>query len=626
MNIHRVWLQNFMSWKRVDVDLSGHGLVLIEGLNGSGKSSLFVDAPAWALFGHTVREKLFGSTSREFPVDGVINARTDRGCAVGLVFELDGRVYEVIRSRKHFEYGTAVRLSCDGRDISGEGIKETEVKIAELIKASYATFTNSIIFGQGAVKRFSQSTDAERRRILEDFLPELDLFTQAHLHVKNDCAKAKEVQDKVAWETDRVSRELDGAVSDLTTAQGRLDGFVEEHASSLEESGRTLVESKARSTSIEKEIRKCKVTIGQKEEVRDLLFKGMLSQEEYSRLTEELNQHQAGVTELLTHARMSDELVGKIRGRLDKFTSGDECPECFREFDGTSVEAYKVALAEGEEAESGTLKELDRQIKSGQNKVKGLLTRVEDNEKNKDKHFSAVKELRPLDVRMGELKDELSGLERRILEAESDEQMYEERRQTIKETVVEAKLRGEGLSKKLASVEEKVERVGRRKAHLEYWLTGFSNKGVKEFCFRECLDYVNARIERFAQVLTDGQISIWLSADASERIGVNVTIEDGAGSYLLASAGQERRVDLCIALAFQSLVETTFRTNLSVFDEFDGSLDELGVARFVEFLEEEAQKKGTVFVTTHNPDLKVMIPTCWTVLLDSNGYSSITKD
>ena len=99
----------------------------------------------------------------------------------------------------------------------------------------------------------------------------------------------------------------------------------------------------------------------------------------------------------------------------------------------------------------------------------------------------------------------------------------------------------------------------------------------------------------------------------SGRGGVKDKVKEGAGSYVMSAGGQSKRVDLCVALAFQSLVEMTFKTNISIFDEFDASLDEEGVNRFVEFLEEEAEKKGSVFVISHNIGLQSLFSKVWMV-------------
>ena len=141
-------------------------------------------------------------------------------------------------------------------------------------------------------------------------------------------------------------------------------------------------------------------------------------------------------------------------------------------------------------------------------------------------------------------------------------------------------------------------------ALMDFWLDGFSNYGIKDFCFGRLVGFLNTRLMYYCQKLTHGDVEVLFEKDSKDKIRVNVNCRDGAAKYITSSGGQERRADLCIALAFQSVVESGAQpVNIAVIDEFDAGLDEEGLNMFIDYLNGEARRKGSVFLITHNPAL-----------------------
>ena len=101
MVLNRLSIQNFLSIKSIDLELSNQGLVLIKGKNldndaidnnGSGKSSI-VESLVYALYGRTIRG-LKG--------DDVVNNVTKKNTKVFLdLVDDQGDEYRIARYRKH---------------------------------------------------------------------------------------------------------------------------------------------------------------------------------------------------------------------------------------------------------------------------------------------------------------------------------------------------------------------------------------------------------------------------------------------------------------------------------------------------------------------------------------------
>ena len=72
------------------LDLSNNGLWSVVGVNGVGKTSIF-ESIIWCLYGKTKQDS----------VDDVVNRFTQKDCKVSVSFELDNKIYKVIRYRKH---------------------------------------------------------------------------------------------------------------------------------------------------------------------------------------------------------------------------------------------------------------------------------------------------------------------------------------------------------------------------------------------------------------------------------------------------------------------------------------------------------------------------------------------
>ena len=155
-------LCGFLSYREpAELDFSEFDLACITGVNGAGKSSL-LDAITWVLFGQARRRD-----------DALINSQADMAEVI-FDFFYEKNLYRVQRSKPR-DKTTLLEfyVQDDGgswRALTGHSVRDTESRIARLLRLDYETFTNASFFLQDKADQFAQQRPADRKRILSSIL------------------------------------------------------------------------------------------------------------------------------------------------------------------------------------------------------------------------------------------------------------------------------------------------------------------------------------------------------------------------------------------------------------------------------------------------------------------------
>ena len=163
----RLTLHNFMCYRNgmPPLDLTPIRLACLTGENGAGKSAL-LDAITWAVWGKgRVASDLdlmsLGETEMrvefEFRLGDqdyrITRRRTRRGAATGW---LDLHVHDP---------DTGV-----WRSLTGDGVRDTQRAIIDLLRMEYDTFINSAFLVQGRADEFTTKPPARRKEVLGEIL------------------------------------------------------------------------------------------------------------------------------------------------------------------------------------------------------------------------------------------------------------------------------------------------------------------------------------------------------------------------------------------------------------------------------------------------------------------------
>ncbi|WP_277408663.1 SMC family ATPase [Lacrimispora xylanisolvens] len=168
---------SYKDLETVDFQIAGHGIFLITGDTGSGKTTIF-DALSYALFGETSGQRREPSMMRSQYADD------DRETFVTFRFLEQGETYEITRSpsylrsskrkNKDGEYtkisvpAKASLILPTGLEFAGN-IRDINQKIEEIIGVDLSQFSQIAMIAQGDYLKLLLATSKERRNLFQNF-------------------------------------------------------------------------------------------------------------------------------------------------------------------------------------------------------------------------------------------------------------------------------------------------------------------------------------------------------------------------------------------------------------------------------------------------------------------------
>lgn len=187
MNPITLKAENFLSYSKVDLDLSSVSLAAIVGENGAGKSSL-LDMLTWGLYGN----------GRYPLIDDYIRQGAQQA-TLETVFELGGETYRVVRTRSNKGRGKttlefAKKEGAGWKPLSGTIVSETQQRIIDTIRLDYNTFVSTCFILQKQSDKLTSATPGERKQVFAKALG-LDYYDKLLEMAK---AKAKERKERLA--------------------------------------------------------------------------------------------------------------------------------------------------------------------------------------------------------------------------------------------------------------------------------------------------------------------------------------------------------------------------------------------------------------------------------------------
>ena len=161
MILKSIQLKNFLSHSDTKLELKADQKLLIDGISGSGKSSL-VEAVVWCLYGK-------GRADNRSLIK-----RGETGGSVVLVIENDEVSYKIERKitqeGKH-ELKLLRKKVKTYAPVKVNGIKETQEFIEnDILGCSYLLFINSVVYPQDSAENFVKQTAGKRKDLLLEII------------------------------------------------------------------------------------------------------------------------------------------------------------------------------------------------------------------------------------------------------------------------------------------------------------------------------------------------------------------------------------------------------------------------------------------------------------------------
>lgn len=596
MNIDEIYIENFMSFPEARLDLTKYsGIVLIEGFNGSGKSTI-LDAVTWCLFGKLTRD------TRSARADDVINRFSDGKAVVSLRLTLsDGRNIVVTRTRG--SNGPSLRVTGINAEGTSRGIQES---LERVIGFNYRTFVSSVVFG-GSVSAFCSLTDAERKKILEEML-ELDYFSSAQSIIADDLRSIQAEFDQAESELEgyrQVSADRNRALEDLRKSRDEYASKHEDRLIELDDDLTACAESLCDALSVWEAKRR---------EYASLKSKYLSDKEVYvqsvTKVQSEIDELEPQLQELRSSKAVLSSRIAELESEIQDIISDKHpeiCPTCGREWPIDNKSALEKAV--------NSKTEKKREAQAAKAKIDKTLLVVS------EKMDSAEDSMRT--IRLAEPKDPGTAWE--YTRYERNNVSYEHERisthaRILRRTLAESKnpydknIRAtEKLLTETQADIDRTKKVYKKKkmqiAHLEYWQEAFGRKGIPSYLIDSSIPIINENLAEITDVLTDGELSVYFDPEAvrgsSSVLGVDVEFAEGGGVYDMVSKGEHSRVDLAVLLAVSEILSTRSGEGCGQvwLDEVFDGLDEEGIESVARLLRTHFSDK-TVFIISHDPLLK----------------------
>ena len=159
---------------------------------------------------------------------------------------------------------------------------------------------------------------------------------------------------------------------------------------------------------------------------------------------------------------------------------------------------------------------------------------------------------------------------------------------------------------------------------MRFWEKALSEQGVIRFVIRNILDYFNAKCNEYLSLLTNGNFSIQFNEELNEKI-----LSNGKHIHHCSlSGGERRRINIAVMLSLQSLLQFTGKetSNVLFFDEITENMDAEGTQGLYILLA-ELKKKNTIFLITHNDQLRSLLENCSRLVVTKrNGITTLEQD
>lgn len=595
--ITKLKIRNLYRIQKAELDLSEPGFYYVLGINkdggsksnGAGKSSIF-NAIEWCLYGTTSRS---GASAG----DSVIRPGSKNGTMVELEFSNNSSVVTIVRKRK---WGSNKESSLviyrDGEedriDLSGKGVKDTTERIIDIIGVDYDTFRRTYILPQQGIPPFGSLTDKALKTFFVERFLELDWIDECFSVASS---KLKLIEN----ESSALQKDMEGQKVHLEKIEQYLSDAIKYDKDWREENREIIKLLKQEIKDLEKTKKKeekgAKANKEKLDEVRDCIsevYNDTL--EANKRLAQLIRKEQKLISESMSKESLVKDLerqVDKIQERIKNQNDmvGSQCDKCGNKIKKNNVEFLNKSnlksLKDSEEAlkrakinlgTPGQLNDVRRAVKEVEAEIEDLNKESERlyNEKAKYSDSETKQEL----IKVISLN--IENTKKRLKKAEDSESPYSSQ-------ILDYKGESAAIKKSIKEAEVRIGQLQKEVAQYKFWKLGFSPQGLQSFILDSVTPKLNERIKKYLDVLSSGvlyaqfdTVTKLKSGEYREKFRLEAGSTTGALDYQSLSGGEQRRVDLAVALAIRDFKKEMSGKSIEllVLDEPFNSLDQQGIS------------------------------------------------
>lgn len=611
-------LSNFMSFEYAKIVLDNNGFVKVLGenknkidnskSNGSGKSAIW-EALNWCFTGETLR----GSKN-------VVRNGYEDGCFVTVNCTCDTFSYEITRSKNHKKLKTNLFIKKDGEDISGKGIRDTEIILKNVLPELTSELINSIIIlGQGLPMRFTNNTPSGRKEVLEKLSKSDFMIEDIKERVSNRKTElTSKLQDFKLKEV-ALSTEFDICDSQCGNKLRELDSYKSTDISYLtDEKNKLEMSEKNINDDISTIIGKYDKPID--DIIKNLNDKKLYENTFYHNKLSELNKKYEPLFENLKIKLSENETLKRVKSEeVIKLKSiSDVCPTCGQKLpnvhkvDTTDLENYLVEIEKNITNYSDELSRLkDEKIAESEN-LKNEFDTL--NLSLNDK----LNEVESDRIKVNELRNELTELCTTIEELNFKILSREEKIKTIESDLKSLSDKIDELKSELNFIHEQIEDLDKRISIQKDFETAIK-RDFRGILLQNCISYINNKAKEYCKKIFDTEL-ISFALD-----GNNISISYDGKEYEAMSGGEKQKIDLIIQFSIRSMLckYLNFSCNLLVLDELTDNIDLPGCNKVMNFISDVVSDVDSVFIISHHENLELPFDNILSIVKNEQGISSV---
>jgi DNA repair exonuclease SbcCD ATPase subunit len=651
MHLYKVKAKDFCCFEEFELPLYKAGLVWVTGENkdskaannnGSGKSTLFKSI-VWGLYGQSIDNIRGDKVIR----DGAEKARVE------ITLKDKNKKWKIIRERKHG--APSLKLIQPDKKEFKASKKAIQSKITDMVGLDYPAFKNTVLYGQNDVSRFAnpRTRDSDRKETLHRILG-IGILKECHEWIRKKKHAVKKRHDELSVQIETAKARIEEQnVDELGKSRASFDTLKRER----------IKAAKSRLEILKPKVEQDKQKYSELKEV-DYSEKVKLKKDVIKKLKENYKKQNSKIK------KRSDELDGRVRETkaetLDWFKNrssaeadlkkcesqlknldGDLCPVCNTSLKKGEAKKFVEGIKKEKRQHQTLLRNVDEtleKISKERKKVEGDFVALQVKQNALESYYNDTLEKIREELRLLELKknkflmnkqslknqikqNELNEMElsRQLSETEEQENPYDELVRRAKEKIKKYKAKRKGLIKERKEVIKEL-------AHIEFWVHGFSNKGLPSYLLDRVMVDITDRANHYLGILSDGDISMEFETqsemasskgDLKDEINISWVIEGMEDSYP-PSGGQLKKMELATDLALMDLAQSQegAQVDLLALDEVLDGLDQEGVQRVLMLLREMRRDRGSIFVISHESDMFELFEKSVTVT-KKDGISSL---